>query len=240
MKPGRGPATRVPIPKVPVNADALGTQFSPALLAYGPDDVPALSQLLENERHAKAWVPATMALGFVGSRDASTTLVDLLERRFAGRVIEEDIFSALLRTPACIGLAAQKDDAAYDYLKKGTDPAIWENRIDWTCPQLTKPQVIFNMVEETIQAVGASGRPDAAAFIASLVKAKPREYLAPHRGAFVQAVFYLDWIQRHGLEDFRANLFTDAHRTRWQQWKLTERGREWQTWASALRQPHNQ
>ena len=95
----------------------------------------------------------------------------------------------------------------------------------------------------SIQAIGQSGRPDVPQILEEF---KTKDLVnrvggndSPGRnvsGDVVQAAFFYDMIQEHGMDAFRANMYTPNMGRLDEQWTKTEHGKKWSAgWWSMVR-----
>ena len=105
--------------------------------SFGPEAVPMLLRMLEDEREKVHWANIITALGMIADPEATGPLIDFLERRFKGDV-DSSTWQALLAVAPSLGfLATDPQSNAFLYLRDGSRRRFWETRdLLWTYPTL--------------------------------------------------------------------------------------------------------
>jgi len=188
----------------------------------------------------------TWALAYVGDEEVVELFKESLLHQFAGRKLtvgfpdKTDEENVLFDTVRALGLLATKYDSAYSFLKQGTDPWFWKANVAWSSNR--GRDTVGILTGESIAAMGLSDKPETVNVINGLKSMdlinrtgaddrKARNFA----GAVVQAAFYYDVIQRHGMDCFRKNFVGEERGRLWEEWKSSDTGKQWQEWYNSTR-----
>jgi hypothetical protein len=176
------------------------------------------------QRRALVW-----ALAQFGGSDVTALLTQSLTADYGNRPLtqaEEDVLCDMVKA---LGLVAQQDDAAYKFLKDGTDIDAWAKRRTWQSPRGDYADNL--LVSYSIQGVAISGRPDAMTFLDSLGQ-RDAAYLHAFAGDLVEGAFYQHLRTTGGVEQLMQHLLTPAGLSQFEDWVKTDEGRRWLEWAN--------
>jgi hypothetical protein len=126
----------------------------------GPEAVPYLLEIIDDETQRKHWVNAVVTIGFVASSEALAPLIEKLES--AEGELDVTAFRGIASIPFTIGcIASNGDQQALDYLKAHLAPESWAG-IKWTFRGERIPDLL---VRQTIIGVAVSGHAQSAAIL---------------------------------------------------------------------------
>lgn len=204
------------------------------LKAIGSGDKALLiAELAKRELTNKVLI--VWCLAHLGGADALEALRKILEREYHGRALESEEQSAMLNVTWAIGCMAQHYEPAYDYLVSLTSPENWRTRSGWKNkpPMTTPPEIDFT--GHAIVALGLSGSERAMSDIAKAMDAN-KENLAVLASAFVDAVFYLWYINEYDKERLFKACLNEVHIDDFESFAKSQIGRAWCEWAARARQ----
>jgi hypothetical protein len=181
-----------------------------------PEHVGKLKEMLADPHKSASWVKAVLALGYVGNNESVDALFAFVQIRPDAEQARAR-FAALLEVPNALGVAAQKNEKAYQILKQGTRADVWAPYSEGYA--VAKNDLCASMVRGSLNGLGASGRRDARTLVDKMRREAPEEYLRSYCGSILQAVFHLDWIDKYGIDAFRKELLSPVHAVRWNEWK---------------------
>lgn len=253
--------TNAPMPAKetkPVSA----VKSSPAIhiLAH-PTEMPALSTLaklkpadedgllIEYQRKTNMFerIALVWSLAYIGGDASLAAFRHTLTDEFAGRQLssghgEETSNEANLMHQLiwAIGVAAQKNDTALDFLKQGTDPWFWQKNVKWKSNYFADNYGI--LAETAMTAIGMSGRREVPEIFEALTKlplineADPNVLKRTLNGALVDAAFFNSIVREEGHEGFLQWFLTPKGHVfdsdgKFARWSATADGRKWHQWS---------
>ncbi len=144
-----------------------------AARSFGPEAVPFLLKMLQDEGEKAWWANVVNLLGMIGDPRATDPLIQFLEKRFQGTV-DDPTWNALLAVVQSLGfLAEDPKSKAFVYLRDGIQAEAWRGRgLAWTYPTLGKGDREVLLAKLAINGLGISGAPEAEAALRGLVRAR--------------------------------------------------------------------
>jgi len=115
----------------------------------------------------------TWALAYIGNAEVATNFLWLVSNRFHWKEINEEQEDLCLETIQSLGFLATRYEAAFELLKKGSNPSWWQEHRYWLSPRGYQSAGLA--ASACIRGLGLSGRPEAADALADLRK-KGLEY----------------------------------------------------------------
>ena len=192
-------------------------------------------------RHASGWL-----LAYIGDDDVFRLFSDALRLGPGSRTpdaSEYGMFSELLRG---MGLMAQTNDLAFQFLKDAINMDWWRKERKWT--SIWKdPRKEFFLASSAVQALGLSGRAEAGA-IFDRMRHEGFNYQSPRDArdgrelnwAVYKAKQYLEASRKMGQQASRDGLFGEEFMRHMREWRRSEEGLEWFEWCSPkIRSPDN-
>jgi len=176
------------------------------------------------QRRALVW-----ALAQLGGSDVAALLMQSLRADYGNKPFsqaEEDVLCDMVKA---LGLVAEQDDAAYKFLKDGTDVATWNKWRTWQSPRGDYADNL--LVSYSIQGVAISGRSDAMTFLDSLGQ-RDAAYLHAFAGDITEGAFYQHLRLNGGVEQLMQHLLTPTGLSQFEEWVKTDEGRSWLEWAN--------
>ena len=194
------------------------------------------------ERRSLTWT-----LGYIGSDRAVEVLKHALTDEFKGRMLTggngtetTDEAHIMCETVQALGLAAMKNEAAFNFVKQGTDPWFWKRTIGWTSSN--KADDYGMLASDAIVATAQSGRKEVPTILEELSKqplmntTDPRPYRRNLSGAVVDAAFFYAVIRDQGREAYMGMFLTSEGEgiyddgNRYAKWSATPEGQKWGEW----------
>lgn len=179
-----------------------------------------LLEKLSNDSECFTWNKVVCALGYIGDEKSVLSLIEFIRRKPNEKI--NDVKSrAMLESCEALGMAAQKSDLAFELLKNGIDPTFWEpyaSGYRLANKERSNRFMRETLVEHTIHGLGTSGRDEVRSLVKGWIE-NPNEFSKRYSGNIAQCKFYLDWIAKYGMEDFRKGVFSPIHGDRWEEWK---------------------
>jgi hypothetical protein len=176
-----------------------GVPYSQAQEFRSDRDVEALVCLLNDPEEQPYWRNIATVLGMSGNPHASRPVIRFLEA--GDRILAKDIFAAKSAALLALGYLAPKDPEVMSYLEASTDPSVWDRRgVRWSAPYgLSTEERDKNLSKFAILALGISGQPAAAEFLASLKRGEPVRLSADFSDVIVEALRTNENVQRTGV-----------------------------------------
>jgi hypothetical protein len=178
-----------------------------------------------------------IALGFAGGGGALRALTNTLTVEFAGWKLAERDSTAMLNVLTGVAVLAQENDQAFRFMKDAIALKTWQRIRRW---KSTDPDRDTGMdgvfIAISIQALGLTGRPEAATLIRGLRSENygvrsPNGQTRHFKGNLLEAAFRLSRFEKMGREAFRAQMFGPAAERSLAEWKRTPEGVDWYRWA---------
>lgn len=197
---------------------------------FNTEDAGRAAKLVESQSDLTQSRGLVWAIGFKGDDRATPAIKSLLERDHEAKPLEDAQEQVIFESVQALGLAANRDKRAYDFVKQGTDPDFWTSRYTWKARR--GDHTLSMLASYSIHAIGLSGRPEAKADIQELRTRNPY-YLHKFAGDIVQAM-YLEWIRETlGAEGLREFLLTPQNNNPlWQKWEASAEGAKAVAWAN--------
>jgi len=203
--------------------------------------VPPLDQTTESflvERYGQTQgvtnrFPILRLLAFRGGAASVPVLSNAITADFSGLHTTVLEGARLLYLPQLMGVLAQREDAALEFLLRGAQAGFWSGKQPWfrngECEQLGK------LMGACIKGLGLSGRPEADALLAFYWNHPEVAGLHGVDGAVVEAAFERDVVRELGIERAMDEVFysPDYVITRFRQWCDTPKGEAWVRWSAA-------
>jgi hypothetical protein len=183
-------------------------------------------------------VPYAWLLAYIGDDEGSRAL----EATFRGKPgeprFEFDEMNGFLSMIQAMGVMAQTNQAAFDFLKKAIRPEWWRKERKWRVKE-DEPAVTPMLVAKAMAALGLTGRKEAEEMVLEL-RRDERRYVFPEdpkrfahfRTGIYMAKLYLEVSKRMGLRAFREGLFGPEFKRLSLAWRLSPEGLEWLEWQS--------
>lgn len=127
-----------------------------AARVYGAAAVPELIAVLKDDEARHMWPNAVWLLGMIGEPAAADALIEF-QHRFSGEV-DRPTFNALLQVNPALGFLARKaDSTAFRYLREGSMPGAWSERVNWYFGATPERQRNLLLAQLAINGLGISG-----------------------------------------------------------------------------------
>lgn len=192
-----------------------------------------------NERVASSWL-----LAYLGDDEVFRLFSERLRLGRGSRWIEESELAGLDEQLYAMGIVAQTNDLAFDFLKEAINPVWWKRerkwRVKWREPGSDAYLAeIAGRAESAIKALGLSARAEAGILLDSL-RQKGCDYVSPEdpreqwslAPAAYTAKRFLEVSRKMGREAFRDGLFGSEFRRFSLEWRKSEEGMEWYEWCT--------
>ncbi|HEX7078103.1 MAG TPA: hypothetical protein VF363_06770 [Candidatus Eisenbacteria bacterium] len=134
--------------------------------ALGPEAVPILHQLLEDDQYRSERSAIIAAIAFIGAPESFGILLDFSWHRPRGEV-DLDTFQALMAVQSVMGTLRTRE--AIDYLAAGVSPQFWE-AIPWTFGRYHGAERDLYLSKTAINGLSYTGSRRAAEVLARLKK----------------------------------------------------------------------
>jgi len=166
---------------------------------FGPQAIPTLKRLLDDETYKPCWRNVVLTIGFIGGKESFEILRAFMWDRFRGE-IDEATLNAMMEVPSAMGAipAVQESSGAVPYLERGTDPRVWF-RLPWTQKRLSADDLAFILSERCFSGLSWTGTREAEHFLTRLSE-KPYD---PRQSSLARSALVRNReIQRVGLSTY--------------------------------------
>ncbi len=176
------------------------------------------------------------ALCLTGNDISVGLLTNALVAEFNGKNLNQQETDALYDTVQVLGFLAAKNDAAFGFLKDGTNYDFWKKNRKWTGTSDHYGGTERILVSNSILGIGYSGRAEAAAFLNDLAK-RDAVYVYNMAGSIATAVFYHETSSSSGIPKLLSmHLSLDEAGEKYREWtETTENGQKWRAWSSYVK-----
>lgn len=177
-----------------------------ALRRITSEDQLAIVSMLESPDLAVAEKgPLIWGAAFAGGSESTSALINLIENNSAYDIEENDDMDVIFDALLVLGLFADEEEQAFDYLTMHLRPEMWSDEFDM---EACSDNAIESLTSFTIQGIGASGHPAVDELLQDLGN---RSSAFSHRyaGDIVQAYFYQHIREMHDPDGLMTYLVTE-------------------------------
>jgi hypothetical protein len=180
-----------------------------------PWDADLLWKLYQESTDLPRKLRLTWALGYVGDADTVTNLIQVLTRTHRKEELTLEMEDLQFQTIEALGLLAIRYEAPFELLKKGMNAAWWQTNKYWISPRGYEAPGLA--ASHSIQALGLSGRPEAAEALVAFRK-KSGEYTLKEHPDYVrrfhqdtdEAMARIEQFQKAGALAYKRQLMSGA------------------------------
>lgn len=175
-----------------------GVSFAEGSKFSSDRDVQTLECLLNDPEEQPYWRNIATVLGMSGNPRATEPLIKFLES--GEGTLSRDSFAARSSAVLALGYLAPKDPTAMAYLRKSTDPDVWDDRgVKWTGPYFaSEEERDADLSKHAILALGLSGNPTAAEYLVSLKRGHPIRLSSEFDDVIAEAIKTNEKVQQNG------------------------------------------
>lgn len=210
------------------------------------EDEPILLKEYLGKTNVTGTMSLTWALAFVGGDATVEAFKHTLTDKFQGTQLtggngneDTDEASVMHSTVWALGLLAKRNDAAFAFLQRGTDPWFWQKNIKWKSSN--NEGDYGSLAGRAIESIGISGRKDVPDILEALSKLPlvnepdPSLIKGSFSGALLSAAFYYALIRDEGDEAFFQRFLHSSSDVfdadgKYRKWKATPEGIKWREW----------
>lgn len=211
------------------------------------DDEPALLSAYRSETNMHERMGLVWSLAYIGGDASLAAFQHTLTEEFAGQDLtggrdrvptEKELF--MINLVWAIGVMAQKNDKAFDLLKRGTDPWFWQKNVTWK--SVFNEDIYGMLTVRSMQSIGISGRRMVPEIFENLSKQSlinepdPIPLKRTMNGGVVDGAFYYSIFREEGRDGFLQWFFTPKTDVfdedgKFARWCATDDGKKWRQWS---------
>lgn len=177
-------------------------------------------------------------LSLGGRAEAYPLIANALTREFGGIPVNHGESAMLIHLPELLGLVADQDDRALEFLVQGSRPEFWEGAAVWHLEGHNHPSP-NSLATMCVKGLGYSTRLEAGAFLDGLRDDPARAADFNAIGAVVDAFFVREFVAEHGIEKVMDDFFYDPWEMmrQFSYWRgYTSNGVWWDQWRRDVNQ----
>ncbi len=184
-------------------------------------------------RHASGWL-----LAYIGDDDVFRLFSDALRLGPGSRTPDASEYGMFNQLLCGMGVMAQTNDLAFQFLKDAINPDWWRKERKWTS-MWKYPRKEISLASSAVHALGLSGRAEAGDIL-DRMRQEGFNYLSPRDAreghglnwAAYKAKQYLEASQKMGRQASRDGLFGQEFMRHMREWRRSEEGLDWLEWCS--------
>ncbi len=178
----------------------------------------------------------TWALAVVGNDLSVGLLTNALVAEFDGKNLSQVETDVLYDTVQVLGFLASQSEAAFNFVKSGTDYEFWKQNRKWAGASDYYGGTERILVSNSILGVGYSGRTEALILLQNLAR-RDALYVYNMAGSIATAAFYQERAAASGPADLLTmHLSLDESGEKYQEWiERTENGKKWREWSTYVK-----
>jgi hypothetical protein len=166
-------------------------------------------------------------LSLAGRAEAYPLIANALTREFADVQVNHGESAMLGHLPELLGLVADQDDRALEFLVQGSRSEFWNGADVWQLEGQHHPGP-NSLAAMCVKGLGYSTRVEAGAFLDGLRDDPARAVELNGSGAVVDAFFVREFVAEHGIEKVMDDFFFDP-------WEMMRQFSYWRGHTSNLR-----
>ncbi len=185
-----------------------------------------------SQRIAVAWL-----LAYVGDDEVFRLFAEVLRLGPGSRAIDQGSFGIFTELLYGMGVMAQTNDLAFQFLTEAINPDWWKRERKWR-EKGERPGVNVALASGSLHALGLSARPEAGVIL-DRMKKEGCKYVSPNdpreNTNFAvdvhEAKRYLEVSRKMGRQAFRDDLFGAEFKRYSMEWRKSEEGMKWLEWS---------